>query len=169
RLIGRRVASGGAVEWLLGGPGAGSDTGQTGFGLGSDTSPTPSACLWEALRHPGQELKPGARVVFGGTHTIQGAILEERFFGRMIVRLGSEDGWTGDDAVEAIGHMPLPPYIKRDDRAADRDRYQTVFARMRGSIAAPTAGLHFTPALVDALRTRGIDVASITLHVGYGT
>jgi len=169
RLIGRRVASGGAVECLLVAPVAVSDTGQTGVGLVSDTSPTPSACLWEALMHPGQKLKPGARVVFAGTHTIQGEILEQRFFGRRIVRLWTEDGSTVDDAVDAIGHMPLPPYIKRDDRAADRDRYQTVFARMRGSIAAPTAGLHFTPALVDALRTRGIDVASITLHVGYGT
>jgi S-adenosylmethionine:tRNA ribosyltransferase-isomerase len=72
-------------------------------------------------------------------------------------------------AVDAIGHMPLPPYIKRDDHAADRDRYQTVFADARGSIAAPTAGLHFTPELTGALADRGIDIAHITLHVGYGT
>jgi S-adenosylmethionine:tRNA ribosyltransferase-isomerase len=65
--------------------------------------------------------------------------------------------------------VPLPPYIKRDDVAADRDRYQTVFASARGSIAAPTAGLHFTPALVDALHARGIELARVTLHVGYGT
>ena len=69
----------------------------------------------------------------------------------------------------SIGHMPLPPYIKRDDRAADRERYQTVFARERGSVAAPTAGLHFTPALNALLAARGIDIVEITLHVGYGT
>ena len=65
--------------------------------------------------------------------------------------------------------MPLPPYIKRDDRADDRDRYQTVFARARGSIAAPTAGLHFNPSLVTALEERGVEMTEITLHVGYGT
>ena len=68
-----------------------------------------------------------------------------------------------------IGHVPLPPYIKRDDRPADRERYQTVFARERGSVAAPTAGLHFTAALNAALAARGIDIVEITLHVGYGT
>src|SRR5262245_2424709 len=125
--------------------------------------------LWEALVHPGQKLKPGARVVFEGTHTIHGEILEQHFFGRRIVRLWTEDGSTLDDAVDAIGHMPLPPYIKRDDRPADRDRYQTVFADARGSIAAPTAGLHFTPGLLAAMTARGIELTRITLHVGYGT
>ena len=76
---------------------------------------------------------------------------------------------TVDEAVDAIGHVPLPPYIKRDDRDADRDRYQTIFARSRGSIAAPTAGLHFTPAIVAACAARGVEIAEITLHVGYGT
>jgi S-adenosylmethionine:tRNA ribosyltransferase-isomerase len=71
--------------------------------------------------------------------------------------------------VDAIGHVPLPPYIKRDDCATDHERYQTVFARARGSVAAPTAGLHFTPALIADLKARGIDFAEITLHVGYGT
>jgi S-adenosylmethionine:tRNA ribosyltransferase-isomerase len=79
------------------------------------------------------------------------------------------DGSPLNDAVDAIGHMPLPPYIKRDDRADDRDRYQTVFAQARGSIAAPTAGLHFTPQLTTALRARGVEIVEITLHVGYGT
>jgi S-adenosylmethionine:tRNA ribosyltransferase-isomerase len=71
--------------------------------------------------------------------------------------------------VDAIGHVPLPPYIKRADRAADRERYQTVFAQSRGSIAAPTAGLHFTPEILHALDERGIERVEITLHVGYGT
>jgi S-adenosylmethionine:tRNA ribosyltransferase-isomerase len=74
-----------------------------------------------------------------------------------------------DDAVDAIGHVPLPPYIKRGDRADDRERYQTVFARDRGSVAAPTAGLHFGRALVAALAGRGVELVDITLHVGYGT
>jgi len=119
--------------------------------------------------HPGQKLKPGARVVFEGIHTIRGEILERRHFGRRVVRLWTDDGSPLDEAVDAIGHMPLPPYIKRDDRPDDRDRYQTVFARARGSIAAPTAGLHFTPQLTTALAERGVETADITLHVGYGT
>jgi S-adenosylmethionine:tRNA ribosyltransferase-isomerase len=155
RLLGHRVPSGGAVECLLVRrvPPEVSDT--------SDT--------WEALMHPGQKLKPGARVVFEGTPTLQGEVLERHFFGRRQVRLWTEDGSPVAAAIDAIGHVPLPPYIKRDDRAADRDRYQTVFARERGSVAAPTAGLHFTPALVAALEARGVELAEITLHVGYGT
>jgi S-adenosylmethionine:tRNA ribosyltransferase-isomerase len=133
----------------------------------SDSSAAPQ--LWEALVHPGQKLKPGALVVFEGIHTLYGEILERRFFGRRVVRLWTEDGSTVDEAVDAIGHMPLPPYIKRDDRTDDRDRYQTVFAQPRGSIAAPTAGLHFTPVLLSALRARGVELTAITLHVGYGT
>ena len=176
RLLGRRDPSGGAVECLLVNrvrprsdpvkknnlseisilQRAGSDLGQT-----SD--------LWEALVHPGQKLKPAARVVFEGIHTIHGEILERRHFGRRIVRLWTEDGTPLNEAVDAIGHMPLPPYIKRDDRPEDRDRYQTVFAQQRGSIAAPTAGLHFTPQLTAALTARGVEIAEITLHVGYGT
>jgi S-adenosylmethionine:tRNA ribosyltransferase-isomerase len=83
--------------------------------------------------------------------------------------LWTEGGATVDEAVDAIGHVPLPPYIRRADRDADRDRYQTIFARSRGSIAAPTAGLHFTPSLVAACAARGVEIAEITLHVGYGT
>jgi S-adenosylmethionine:tRNA ribosyltransferase-isomerase len=71
--------------------------------------------------------------------------------------------------VERLGHMPLPPYIHRDDRAGDRERYQTVYARERGSVAAPTAGLHFTPEILEAIRARGVEIAAVTLHVGLGT
>jgi S-adenosylmethionine:tRNA ribosyltransferase-isomerase len=119
--------------------------------------------------HPGQKLKPGAEVVFEGAHTLHGAVLERHFFGRRVIRLWTDDGSEVTDAVDAIGHVPLPPYIKRLDDRADRDRYQTVYARDRGSVAAPTAGLHFTPELLGALATAGVDVAEITLHVGYGT
>jgi len=129
----------------------------------------PATAVWEALVHPGQKLKPGARLVFEGIHTLHGEILERRFFGRRLLRLWTEDGTPVDAAVDAIGHIPLPPYIKRDDRPDDRDRYQTVFAQTRGSIAAPTAGLHFTPSLIAALAARGVEMTAITLHVGYGT
>jgi S-adenosylmethionine:tRNA ribosyltransferase-isomerase len=163
RLLGRRVPSGGAVECLL--VRRVPDEGQAD--PASDThSP---AELWEALVHPGQKLKPGARVVFEGPRAIHGEILERRFFGRRILRLWTDDGSALTEAVDSIGHMPLPPYIKRDDRDEDRDRYQTVFARQRGSIAAPTAGLHFTPELTAGLAARGVELAEITLHVGYGT
>jgi S-adenosylmethionine:tRNA ribosyltransferase-isomerase len=149
RLLGRRVPSGGGVECVLLGP------------LGEDR--------WEALMHPGQKLKPGAEVVFGGSRPLRGEVLERRFHGRRIVRLWTEDGGSVDDVIDEIGHVPLPPYIKRPDRPADRDRYQTVFARRRGSVAAPTAGLHFSDALLVALAAGGIEIVEITLHVGYGT
>ena len=149
RLLGRRVPSGGGVECLL--------IGQ----LDDDR--------WEALVHPGQKLKPGARVVFEGSLTLHGEVLERRFHGRRVVRLWTEGGHPVWEAIEAVGHVPLPPYIKRPDRADDRDRYQTMFARQRGLVAAPTAGLHFSPALTAALGAKGVEIAEITLHVGYGT
>ena len=174
RLLGRRVPSGGAVECLLI-RSLGSDGGQMGVRHPSDPgpdprlTPDPTPDLWEALVHPGQKLKPGARVIFEGIHTVHGEVLDRRFHGRRVVRLWTDDGASVDDAVDAIGHVPLPPYIKRDDRPDDRDRYQTVFARTRGSVAAPTAGLHFSPSLIASLIERGVQVAEITLHVGYGT
>jgi len=161
RLLGRRVPSGGAVECLLIAR-LGTEQGRSGDGA-------VSAGLWEALVHPGQKLKPGARAVFEGVRTLHAEILERRFFGRRLIRLWTGDGSSVDEAIDAIGHVPLPPYIKRGDTADDRDRYQTVFARSRGSVAAPTAGLHFTGPLLEALAARGVTVAEITLHVGYGT
>jgi S-adenosylmethionine:tRNA ribosyltransferase-isomerase len=162
RLLGHRLPSGGAVECLL--------------VARVDDPAQPSASqdrMWEALVHPGQKLKPGARVIFqprvGDAATIHGEILERRYFGRRLVRLWTDDGSSLDAAVDAIGHVPLPPYIKRDDRPSDRERYQTMFAERRGSIAAPTAGLHFTPPLLAALAARGVEVTRLTLHVGYGT
>jgi len=156
RLLGRRVPSGGAVECLLIArldPGEDSGGGER----------------WEALMHPGQKLKPGAEVVFDGDALLHGEVLDRRFFGRRVIRLWTDGGSSVQDVVDRIGHVPLPPYIKRDDRMSDRERYQTVFADARGSIAAPTAGLHFTDALVTALGDRGISLVEITLHVGYGT
>ena len=120
--------------------------------------------------HPGQKLKPGARVVFEGAGvTLSGEVLDRHFFGQRTVRLWTEGEVDVQTAIERLGHMPLPPYIKRGDRPTDRERYQTVYARDRGSVAAPTAGLHFTDAMLDALRAGGVEIAEITLHVGYGT
>jgi S-adenosylmethionine:tRNA ribosyltransferase-isomerase len=156
RLLGRRVPSGGAVECLL-------------LGAAIDRGPDGSA-RFEALVHPGQKLKPGARVRFdGASGGIDGEILERRFFGRRVVRLIPDAGLDLDALVDAIGHVPLPPYIHRGDEVADRERYQTVYARDRGSVAAPTAGLHFTPELLDAISARGVMRVPVTLHVGYGT
>jgi len=180
RLLGRRVPSGGAVECVLLSreEGVGWPTnleGPQGEGVGGSSGgvgkylPTPFSEVWECLVHPGQKLKPGARMVFEGTPPLNAEILERRGFGRRLVRLWTVDRTPIDQAVDAIGHVPLPPYIKREDRASDRERYQTIFADRRGSIAAPTAGLHFTPALVAALGARGVGIAEITLHVGYGT
>jgi S-adenosylmethionine:tRNA ribosyltransferase-isomerase len=162
RLLGRRVPSGGAVECLL--------IGRADAGLAGRERPAgPASTDWQALMHPGQKLRPGARVVFDGSAPLHGEVVGHHFYGRRTIRLWREDGGSVDEAIESIGHMPLPPYIKRDDRPADRERYQTVFARERGSVAAPTAGLHFTPALNASLAARGIDIVEITLHVGYGT
>ena len=162
RLLGHRAPSGGAVECLLIGPAApdGAPVGEARSGAEQ---------WWDALVHPGQKLKPGARVRFGGSMDLWGEILERRHFGRRIVRLWTEAGGTVDEAIEAIGHVPLPPYIKRADSRADRERYQTVFAERSGSVAAPTAGLHFSDGLVAALQAAGVTVVSVTLHVGYGT
>jgi S-adenosylmethionine:tRNA ribosyltransferase-isomerase len=119
--------------------------------------------------HPGQKLKPGAIVRFDGDGlVIHGEVLEQRFFGRRSIRLRSE-GADLETAISRIGHIPLPPYIHRDDRASDRERYQTVYANERGSIAAPTAGLHFTNELLATLSASGVEIARVTLHVGYGT
>jgi S-adenosylmethionine:tRNA ribosyltransferase-isomerase len=153
RLFGRRVPSGGAVECLL--------MGRLGSG---------DAARWDALMHPGQKLREGSRVTFGiAPRELHAEVLERRFHGRRTIRLWTDDGAGIDERVDELGHVPLPPYIKRADRPDDRDRYQTVYARARGSVAAPTAGLHFTGDLLDRLAARGVERIEITLHVGYGT
>lgn len=150
RLIGRRDPSGGAVECLL------------LERVGPD--------VWDTLVHPGQKLRVGSRIVFEGPGVrLRGEVLARRFFGRRLVRLVVEHGPDVDACIEAIGHVPLPPYIRRPDDPEDRERYQTVYARVRGSVAAPTAGLHFSDELLAALDARGVERVAITLHVGYGT
>ncbi len=162
RLIGTRVPSGGAVECLL----------LANLDAATAGAPAASASegLWDALVHPGQKLRPGSKMIFRGSRHVLGAeILERHFHGRRTIRLWAEGGARLDEAIDDIGHVPLPPYIKRDDTAIDRERYQTVYARERGSVAAPTAGLHFSPEMLETLQKRGIRRAAITLHVGYGT
>jgi S-adenosylmethionine:tRNA ribosyltransferase-isomerase len=167
RLLGRRVPSGGAVECLL------LSAPERDAELSPDPEsriPDPGSRPVQALMHPGQKLKPGALVKFEGPEgTLMAEVLERHFHGRRTIRLWAEGGGDVDALVDALGHIPLPPYIKRSDTPADRERYQTVFARMRGSVAAPTAGLHFTPEILDELHAKGIRRTEITLHVGYGT
>jgi len=120
---------------------------------------------YEAMVSPGGKLKPGRRVDIAPGFSAE--ILETTDRRTRIVRLNSE--LPLDDAIERYGHVPLPPYIERPDAAADADRYQTVFARESGSVAAPTAGLHFTQDLLRTLEARGVARAEILLHVGAGT
>jgi len=128
---------------------------------------------WTALVRPGRKLGVGERIRFADG--LEGEITGRGEFGERTIRFASKGDLPGDldgdllDEFEKIGHVPLPPYIKRGDQAADRERYQTVFARERGSVAAPTAGLHFTPEILEACRARGVDVAYVTLPVGLGT
>ena len=172
RLLGRRVPTGGRVECLLVRklPGRPEPPSLVAAGTSRAGKPGPGRSeFWEALMHPGQKLGIGARVLFEGEGVrIYGEVADRHFHGRRTVHLWSDDTEI-DEAVDAIGHVPLPPYIKRADEPSDRLRYQTVYARERGSVAAPTAGLHFTTPLLDQLAARGIGRASVTLHVGYGT
>jgi S-adenosylmethionine:tRNA ribosyltransferase-isomerase len=128
--------------------------------------------VWEALVHPGRKLGLGERVYFGGdaserAHDLAAEIIARGEFGERHLRFASVPDFFG--TLERIGHVPLPPYIDRPDTPLDREQYQTVYAQPRGSVAAPTAGLHFTPEILDRLRRRGVDIAEITLHVGLGT
>lgn len=121
---------------------------------------------WEAMVHPGGKLKPGRRVHVAPAFDVE--ILETTERRTRIVRLHSPNAPVAE-AIERHGHVPLPPYVRRSDEPEDAERYQTVFARERGSVAAPTAGLHFTPELLAALESKGVRRAEIVLHVGAGT
>jgi S-adenosylmethionine:tRNA ribosyltransferase-isomerase len=150
RLAGARVPSGGRVECML-------------LRRLDDER-------WDVLVHPGQKLKPGARMRFEREGVVlEAEILDRRTFGRRTIRLSRIDSGSVDAAIDAIGDVPLPPYIKRAATPEDRERYQTVYARARGSVAAPTAGLHLTTGMLERLAARDVERAAITLHVGYGT
>jgi S-adenosylmethionine:tRNA ribosyltransferase-isomerase len=157
RLVGRREPSGGRVELFL----------------LAEREP----CVWEALARPARRLARGQEVSFGGGR-LRAEIIDARDDGQRTIRFDCAGDFHA--LLEEIGQVPLPPYIKRADatgasgdstrqRTADRERYQTIYAERRGAIAAPTAGLHFTPRVLEALRARGVSVTEITLHVGYGT
>jgi len=148
RLIGERSPSGGAVELLL--------------------IREVESNVWKALARPARRLRKGSRILFGGSR-LKAEVVDSLDNGLRIVRFESAE--TLDRVIDEIGETPLPPYIKRHaaDDANDKNRYQTVYASQRGAIAAPTAGLHFTPNVLQAVRARGVSVTEITLHVGYGT
>lgn len=120
---------------------------------------------WNALVRPGRKMRTGERLKF--SPTLHGEIIARGEFGERTLRFETK----GDlyQEFDRVGHVPLPPYIHRSDQPEDRERYQTVFARQRGSVAAPTAGLHFTPEVLDRCRAAGADAAFLTLHVGLGT
>lgn len=120
---------------------------------------------WEALVRPGRKMAVGETITFGPD--LQAEITARGEYGERTLRFKPIADFWG--ALERLGHIPLPPYIARQDRPEDHDRYQTVYARHQGSVAAPTAGLHFTPEILAQIRQRGIEIAEITLHVGLGT
>jgi S-adenosylmethionine:tRNA ribosyltransferase-isomerase len=146
-----------------------------------------SPMVWEALVHPGRKLGIGERVYFGGeadekSHELAAEIIDRGAFGERHLRFdppphpvksghaggpGSVDDFFG--VLNRIGHIPLPPYIDRADTPEDREQYQTVYAKPPGSVAAPTAGLHFTPEILERIRKRGVETTELTLHVGLGT
>jgi S-adenosylmethionine:tRNA ribosyltransferase-isomerase len=121
---------------------------------------------WEALVRPGRKIRVGERIDFGDGDLFA-EVLSRGEYGLRRIRLTAKGDVT--QAIERLGHVPLPPYISREDQPADRERYQTIFADRPGAVAAPTAGLHFSPAILEKLRQRGIEMATITLDVGLGT
>jgi S-adenosylmethionine:tRNA ribosyltransferase-isomerase len=148
RLLGRRVGSGAPAEIFL----------LASLGEGR----------YEAMVSPGGKLKPGRVVEIAPGFRVEVLAVTERR--TRVVRLDVDSPFTGvEAAIEAHGHVPLPPYISRPDEAADLERYQTVYAREAGSVAAPTAGLHFTPELLATIDARGVQRAEVVLHVGAGT
>ena len=148
RLIGERVPSGGTTEVLL----------------LSEIEPN----VWQVLARPARRLRVGTRISFGGGR-LQANVRAANEDGTRLIQF--EPRYNLLELIAEVGRPPLPPYIKRDDAPApeDRERYQTVYARETGAIAAPTAGLHFTPKVLDEIKNAGVRIAEITLHVGYGT
>jgi S-adenosylmethionine:tRNA ribosyltransferase-isomerase len=126
--------------------------------IGADT--------WETLVRPGRKIPVGEHIIFGDGE-LEGIVQDRGEFGLRVIRFTARNGFH--EVLSRLGHIPLPPYIKREDDLVDRQRYQTVYAKQGSAVAAPTAGLHFTPELLARLRERKIETAEITLDVGLGT
>jgi S-adenosylmethionine:tRNA ribosyltransferase-isomerase len=126
---------------------------------------------WECLVRPGRKIGIGERLFFGECGELQGEVLARGEFGERHICFQPPQGREKDffALLDSIGHVPLPPYIERTDCFSDRERYQTVYAQQRGSVAAPTAGLHFTAEILNRIRQRAVETLEITLHVGLGT
>jgi S-adenosylmethionine:tRNA ribosyltransferase-isomerase len=158
-----------SAQQQLGAPGLvrrGGETWET-----TDLNPPPTGQnLWRALVRPGRKVAIGERLVFpapSGEIALEAEVLERGEYGERLLQFAPVADFFA--VLDRIGHVPLPPYIHRRDAAADRERYQTVYARESGSVAAPTAGLHFTAPVFAALAAKGVEIARITLHVGLGT
>ena len=123
---------------------------------------------WEALVRPGRKMHVGERVFFGQGE-LEAEVLSRGQLGLRKLRFISHDQSNVSQHFERLGHVPLPPYIERADETSDRERYQTVFAKRPGAIAAPTAGLHFSSEILEKIRARGVEICELTLHVGLGT
>jgi S-adenosylmethionine:tRNA ribosyltransferase-isomerase len=123
---------------------------------------------WEALVRPGRKMQVGERVLFGEGE-LEAEVLSRGQLGLRMLRFISHDQSNLSQHLERLGHVPLPPYIERADESSDRERYQTVFAKRPGAIAAPTAGLHFSTEILEKVRARGVEICELTLHVGLGT
>ena len=135
-----------------------------------EPQPAAGENLWRALVRPSRKIAIGEILVFpapDGAIALEAEVMERGQFGERLLRFKPVNDLFA--TLDRIGHVPLPPYIRRDDEMGDRERYQTVFNRERGSVAAPTAGLHFTPQILEELTARGIEIARLTLHVGLGT
>ena len=122
---------------------------------------------WETMVRPGKRLKPGDAVSFSDDKLFRAVVKDYGEDGTRIVEFEYEGIFL--ERLEELGKMPLPPYIERDNNSEDKDRYQTVYAKNEGSVAAPTAGLHFTPELLEKAKAKGVKLAYVTLHVGIGT
>jgi len=123
---------------------------------------------WEALVRPGRKLPVGEKIVFGDGK-LECEIIARGELGLRTVRFRATPNFDLDKLIESLGHMPLPPYIDREDERSDRARYQTIFAKQPGAVAAPTAGLHFTPEVLEKVHAKGAETCEITLDVGLGT
>jgi S-adenosylmethionine:tRNA ribosyltransferase-isomerase len=127
-----------------------------------------NAETWEVLVRPGRKIQVGERVLFGDGE-LEAEVLSRGQLGLRTLRFISHDGSSIGGHFERLGHVPLPPYIERADETSDRERYQTVFAKRPGAIAAPTAGLHFSTEILEKIRARHVETCELTLHVGLGT